>query len=293
MRDSQPLIKVEKLRHTYMKTTPFENVALRGVSMEVHDGEVVGIIGHTGAGKTTLVQHFNGLMLPQKGKVIIEGEDLSKKNVDIRTIRRKIGLIFQYAERQLFKDIVADDIAFGPKQYGLSKEEISDRVKWAMEMVELDFEKFKDRYTFSLSGGEMRRVAIAGILALRPKVLVLDESTTGLDPQGKNYIIKRIKNWHEKEGLTLVFVSPNMEDIVQLVDRIYVMSEGKIVMSGTTREIFSNKQTLLEYGLGIPQVTEVMHGLKESEKSVDTGVLTVDEAEKEIRRILTLKRRDK
>ena len=289
MKNLKPLIKVENLYHTYMKGTPFEKLALQGVNLEVYKGEVVGIIGHTGAGKTTLIQHFNALLLPQKGKVMFEGEDLSGKNVDIKSVRKKVGVIFQYAERQLFKDKVANDIAFGPKQYGLSNVDIIESVKWAMEMVELNYEKFKDRYTFSLSGGEMRRVAIAGILALRPKVLVLDESTTGLDPQGKKYFIKRIKDWHENEGLTIVFVSPNMEDIAQLVDRVYVMNKGKIIMSGTTREVFSNRQTLLKHNLEVPQVTEVMHELKEYEKSLNTEVLTVSEAEKEIKRVLIKK----
>jgi len=286
MGDSKPLIKVEGLWHTYLKGTPMEVVALRGVDMEVYEGEAVGIIGHTGAGKSTLVQHLNGLLRPQRGKVVVEGEDLSDESVDVRAIRRKVGLVSQYPERQLFKPIVADDIAFGPQQYGLPKEEVRRRVRWAMEMVGLDFEEFKDRYTFSLSGGEMRRAAIAGVLALRPKVLVLDESTTGLDPRGRKDLLRRIRDWHEREGLTIVFVSPNMEDIAQLVDRVYVMAEGRMVTSGTPREIFSHPQALVEQGLGVPQVTEVMHALRARGYKVAIDVLTVAEAEEEITKTL-------
>jgi len=287
MADSQPLIKVENLWHTYLRGTPLEVVALRGVDMEVYEGEAVGIIGHTGAGKSTLVQHLNGLMRPQRGKVVIESDDLSDRKVDIRAIRRKVGLVSQYPERQLFKPIVADDIAFGPQQYGLPRDEVRRRVRWAMEMVGLAFEEFKDRYTFSLSGGEMRRAAIAGVLALQPKVLVLDESTTGLDPRGRNDLLKRIKDWHEREGLTIVFVSPSMEDIAQLVDRIYVMTEGRMVTSGTPREIFSHPQALIEQGLGVPQVTEVMHALRARGHEVAADVLTIAEAEEEIWRSLS------
>jgi len=285
--DSQPLIKVENLWHTYLKGTPLEVVALRGVDMEVYEGEALGIIGQTGAGKSTLVQHLNGLLRPQRGKVIIEGEDLSDEKADIRAIRRKVGLVSQYPERQLFKPIVADDIAFGPQQYGLPRDEVFRRVKWAMEMVGLDFEEFKDRYTFSLSGGEMRRAAIAGVLALRPKVLILDESTTGLDPRGRNDFLRRIREWHEREGLTVVFVSPNMDDVAELVDRVYVMAEGKMVLSGATREVFSQPQLLARYGLGVPQVTEVMHALRARGQEVSTEILTVAEAEEEIWKILS------
>ena len=290
MEGPKPLIEVKDLCHTYLRGTPLEVVALRGAEMEVCEGEAVGIIGHTGAGKSTLVQHLNGLLRPQRGKVMVEGEDLSDEKVDIRAIRRKVGLVSQYPERQLFKPVVADDIAFGPQQYGLPKEEIRGRVKWAMEMVGLDFEEFKDRYTFSLSGGEMRRAAIAGVLALRPKVLVLDESTTGLDPRGRNDLLRRIREWHEREELTLVFVSPNMEDIAQLVDRVYVMTEGRMVASGTPREIFSHPQELIAQGLGVPQVTEVMHALRDHGHEVATDILTVAEAEEEIWRILASER---
>jgi len=285
MGEPKPLIEVKDLHHTYLRGTPLEVVALRGVDMEIREGEAVGIIGHTGAGKSTLVQHLNGLLRPQQGKVLVENEDLSDEKVDIRAIRRKVGLVSQYPERQLFKPIVADDIAFGPQQYGLPREEVRRRVKWAMEMVGLDFEEFKDRYTFSLSGGEMRRAAIAGVLALRPRVLVLDESTTGLDPRGRNDLLRRIREWHEREGLTIIFVSPNMEDIAQLVDRVYVMTEGRMVANGTPREIFSRPQTLMAQGLGVPQVTEVMHALRAHGHKVATDVLTVAEAEGEIWRI--------
>ncbi|HDN78889.1 MAG TPA: energy-coupling factor transporter ATPase [Chloroflexi bacterium] len=286
MSNSQPIVKVENLWHIYLRDTPLEVVALRGVDMEVYKGEAVGIIGHTGAGKSTLVQHLNGLLRPHKGKVIIDGVDLSQEGVDIRAIRQKVGLVSQYPERQLFKDYVADDIAFGPQQFGLPPEEVRERVKWAMEMVGLDFERFKDRYTFSLSGGEMRRAAIAGVLALRPKILILDESTSGLDPRGRSDLLRRIKELHEKEGLTIIFVSPNMEDMAELVDRIYILADGQVVMSGTPREIFSQPEELYRLGLGIPQVTEVMHALRARGKNVRVDVLTVVEAEAEVCKLL-------
>jgi len=280
------LIKVEDLWHTYLKGTPLEAVALRGVDMEVYKGEAVGIIGPTGAGKSTLIQHLNGLLRPQRGRVIIDGEDLSDEGADIRAIRRKVGLVSQYPERQLFRPTVAEDIAFGPQQYGLPQDEIHQRVRWAMEMVGLDFEEFKDRCTSSLSGGEMRRAAIAGILALRPEVLVLDDVTSGLDPKGRRDLIKRIERWHRKEGITLVIVSSSMEEIVQLTERIYVMKEGRMVMSGATREVFAHPQALIEYGLGVPQVTEVMYTLRMRGCEVATDILTVAEAEEEIWKIL-------
>lgn len=287
MADSHPLIKVKSLWHTYLRGTPLEAVALRGVDMEVYEGEAVGIIGPTGAGKSTLVQHFNGLLRPQQGKVIVDEEDLSDEKIDIRAVRRKVGLVSQYPERQLFKPLIVDDIAFGPQQYDLPCDEAFRRVKWAMEMVGLSFEKFKNRYTFSLSGGEMRRAAIAGILALRPKVLILDDVISGLDPKGRRDLMGRIEDWHESKGLTLVFVSSNMEEIARLVDRLYVMAEGRMVISGTPRELFARPQALVEYGLGVPQVTEVMHALRACGQEVSADVLTVAEAEEEIWRIMT------
>ncbi len=287
MNNREPIIQVNDLHHTYLRETPLEVTALRGVNMEIYAGEAVGIIGRTGAGKSTVVQHFNGLIRPrQPGRVIVYGHDMSDPNVDVRAIRQKVGLVFQYPEQQLFERLVGDDIAFGPRKLGLPFEEIRERVREAMEMVGLGFEEFKDRFTFSLSGGEMRKAAIAGVLALRPQVLILDESTSGVDPRGRKDLLSRIDYLHRHHGLTVIFVSPNMEDMAGLVERIYVMDGGRTVMSGSTREIFSQPEKLAEYGLGVPQVTEVMHELKARGEEVDTTVLTVAEAEEEIWKIL-------
>ncbi len=287
MIETKPIIEVHDLHHIYMRGTPLEVVALRGVDMEVYQGEAVGIIGPAGAGKSTLVQHLNGLIRPhERGKVIVDGQDLADPAVDVRALRQKVGLVFQHPEDQLFERFVGDDIAFGPRRLGLSQQEIRERVRWAMEMVGLDFERFKDRPTFALSGGERRKAAIAGVLALRPKVLILDESTSGLDPRGRRELLSRIVDLRLREGMTLVFVSSNMEDVAELVDRVYVMAEGRMVLSGATREVFAQPQLLARYGLGVPPVTEVMHELRARGKPVKVGVLTVAEAEKEVWRIL-------
>ena len=286
--EGEPVIQAKDLHYAYLRGTPLEVVALRGVDMTIFRGEAVGIIGRTGAGKSTVVQHFNGLIRPQEpGRVIVDGQDLSDSHVDVRALRRKVGLVFQYPEQQLFERLVGDDIAFGPKQMGLPRAERRERVKWAMEMVGLDFEAFKDRYTFSLSGGEMRKVALAGVLALQPEVLILDESTSGIDPRSRKELLERIDYLHRHHGLTVVFVSSNMEDLAWLVDRIYVMDEGRTVMNGPTREIFSQPEELARHGLGVPQVSEIFQRLKKRGIEVDTIPVTVPEAEELAWRILS------
>lgn len=288
MDSRRPIIQINDLHHRYLRGTPLEVVALKGVTMEIYEGEAVGIIGRTGAGKSTIVQHFNGLIRPrERGKVIVDGEDLADPNVDIRALRQKVGLVFQYPEQQLFEKFVGDDIAFGPLKMGLPMDEVRERVREAMEMVGLDFERFKDRYTFTLSGGEMRKAAIAGVLALRPKVLVLDESTSGVDPRSRKELLGRISALHEERGLTVVFVSPNMEDVAELVDRIYVIDDGRTVMSGTTREVFSHPEELVRYGLGVPQVTEIVHELAKRGKIPPTTVINVQEGKEVVWKILS------
>ncbi len=287
MSDQQPFIQVRDLHHNYLRGTPLEVTALKGVSLEIYRGESVGIIGRTGAGKSTVVQHFNGLIRPREpGKVIVDGQDMSDPGVDVRLIRRKIGLVFQYPEQQLFERLVGDDIAFGPKKMGMPPEERRERVKWAMEMVGLDFEAFKDRFTFSLSGGEMRKAALAGVLALRPEMLILDESTSGIDPRSRKELLERLLMLHRQHGITLVFVTPNMEDLAGMVERIYVMDDGRVVMSGTTREIFSQPEELRKHGLGVPQVTEVCHELIARGLPVERIAVTVDEGVEEVWKIL-------
>jgi energy-coupling factor transport system ATP-binding protein len=284
---TQPIIQVNDLRHVYLRGTPLEVTALKGVTMEIYEGESIGIIGRTGAGKSTIVQHLNGLIRPrQRDKVIIDGQDMSDPSMNVKAIRQKVGLVFQHPEQQLFERLVGDDIAFGPKKLGMPREERRERVRWAMEMVGLDFDKFKNRFTFSLSGGEMRKVAIAGILALQPKVLILDESTTGVDPRGRKELMARILDLRRKHGVTLIFVSPNMEEVASMVDRIYVIDDGRTVMGGTAREIFDRPDELRKYGLGVPQVTTVAHRLRERGLSIPRTPLTVAEAEEDIWKIL-------
>jgi energy-coupling factor transporter ATPase len=285
--DKLPFIQVTDLHHTYLRGTPLEVTALRGASLEVRRGEVVGLIGRTGSGKSTVVQHMNGLIRSREpGKVLVDGQDLADVSTDVRRIRQKVGLAFQYPEQQLFERLVGDDIAFGPKKLGLERPERVERVRWAMEMVGLPFEAFKDRYTFSLSGGEMRKVALAGVLALRPEVLILDESTAGLDPRSRKELLDRLLALHREQGLTLVLVSSSMEDVAGLVDRVYVMDEGRVVMSGTAREVFGQAERLHQAGLGVPQVTEVAHALIGRGIAVEGIPLTVTEGVETIWKIL-------
>lgn len=287
MEGRAPIIQVNDLHHTYLRDTPLEVIALKGVTMEIYPGEAVGIIGRTGAGKSTVVQYLNGLIRPrERGKVIVDGMDTADPTIDIRALRQKVGLVFQYPEQQLFERFVGDDVAFGPLKMGLPMDEVRERVREGMEMVGLGFEAFKDRYTFSLSGGEMRKAAIAGVLALRPKVLILDESTSGVDPRSRKELLGRIDRLHKEYGLTVIFVSPNMEDVAELVDRIYVMDDGRTVMSGTTREVFSQPEELVRYGLGVPQITEIVHELALRGKLPPTTVISVQEGKEAIWKIL-------
>nr|WP_263323371.1 energy-coupling factor transporter ATPase [Neobacillus sp. Marseille-Q6967] len=280
------IIEVKDLSHTYMKGTPMEHVALKGANMVVKEGECIAIIGHTGSGKSTLIQHFNGLMRPESGKVIIDGEDLSKKKVDMKSLRRKVGLVFQNPEDQIFEKLIGDDIAYGPFKLGLPLKEVRERVKWAMDVVGLDFEEMKDRQTFALSGGQKRKVALAGILALKPKVLVLDEPTAGLDPRSRNELLDKIKFLNNKEKLTVVFVSHNMEEVAYLADRVYVMAGGTDVLTGTPKEIFTDKEKLQRYQIGTPETVQVLYRLTDLGYEVNTAAFTVQEASNEVIKIL-------
>lgn len=287
MMTEEVVIQVNDLHHTYLRGTPLEVKALKGVTLEVHRGEALGIIGRTGAGKSTTVQHFNGLIRPlERGKVIVFGQDMADPSINVRAIRQKVGLVFQYPEAQLFERLVGDDIAFGPLKMGLSLDEARERVRWAMNAVGLPFEEFKDRYTFSLSGGEMRKAAIAGVLALKPEVLVLDESTSGVDPRGRRELLSLIRKWHDEEGLTIIFISTNMEDLATLVDRVYVIHDGRTVLNGPTCDVFAQPELLRVYGLGVPQITEVMHELKQRGLPVNDHCVSVPEAEEQVWKIL-------
>lgn len=287
MSEQPPVIQVNDLHHTYLRGTPFEVEALKGATMEIKKGDAVGIIGRTGAGKSTIVQHFNGLIRPrERGRVIVLGNDMADTELDVRAIRQKVGLVFQYPEAQLFERLVGDDVAFGPFKMGLPLDQVRERVRWAMEMVGLPFEQFKDRFTFSLSGGEMRKAAIAGVLALQPEILVLDESTSGVDPRGRKELLADIRRLHEEEGLTIVFISSNMEDLAALVNHVYVVADGQTVMHGEVREVFSKPDELHSYGLGTPQITQVMHQLAQHGLPINSKCISVEQAEEEVWKIL-------
>jgi energy-coupling factor transporter ATPase len=275
-------LHVQDLHHTYLQGTPFEAVSLQGIDLEVFEGEIVSIIGPTGSGKSTLVQHFNALIKPQRGKVTVLGRNLSDEGLDIKWLRGHVGMIFQSPEQQLFEQYVGDDIAFGPRNFGLDRQEVRRRVMKAMQTVGLDFEGFKDRLTFSLSGGEMRKVAIAGVLALEPSVLVFDEPTCGLDPATSDEFLSKIAELRDEEGSTIVLVSHDMESVARLSDRIYVVVEGRTVLDGTPREVFSQTALLRTNGLDAPQITQVMGGLHDRGLDVRNDLLSVDEAEEEI-----------
>lgn len=276
------IIEIKNLTYIYSPGTPFEIKALDNIDLNIEEGDFIGLIGHTGSGKSTLVQHLNGLMKPTSGDIFVDGVNIAKKGANLKLLRQKVGLVFQYPEHQLFEETVYKDIAFGPKNLGLDKDQIHIRVKEAMEAVGLDFEELKDRSPFELSGGQKRRVAIAGVIAMKPKVLILDEPTAGLDPQGRDEILGEVKELFKSMGITIILVSHSMEDVAKMVKRILVMHNGKIVMDGPTREIFKRADELEELGLGIPQITNFMRNFKAKGHDIRDDILTVEEAKVEI-----------
>ena len=279
-------IQVENLSHTYMPGSPFSSVAIHHLSLTIEDGEFIGILGHTGSGKTTFVQHLNGLLTPTEGSVIVNGTNIAEKGAALRELRKQVGLVFQYPEYQLFEETVAKDIAFGPKNIGCPKEEIEERVRWACEQVGLDYEKTGKVSPFELSGGQMRRVAIAGVLAMKPKVLILDEPTAGLDPAGKQSILQMIKRLHAENNITVIMVSHNMDEIASLATRLIVMAKGTLAMMGTPREIFKQEAELKSIGLGVPQGAELTHRLIAEGYTLPDDLYTLDEV---CKALLTLK----
>lgn len=270
-------IVIEHLNYVYMQGGPYETKALDDVSLTIHDGEFVGLIGHTGSGKSTLVQHINGLILPTSGQITVDGMDLADKNTDKRAIRRRVGLVFQYPENQLFEETVAKDIAFGPKNLGLDEAEIDRRVRTAMRRVALDYDKLSQRSVFELSGGQMRRVAIAGVLAMEPQTLVLDEPCAGLDPKGREEILGLISDLHRESGATIVMVSHSMDDVAALAERVIVMNHGKVAMDGAPREVFSRGEELRAIGLDVPQAVELAQKLREKGFDVPEGIYKIEE----------------
>ena len=276
-------IALEHVNYVYSPGTAYEKQALKDVSLEIPQGQFVGIIGHTGSGKSTLIQHLNGLIRATSGKILYEGQNIYQEGYDMRKLRSQVGLVFQYPEYQLFEVDVITDVCFGPKNQGLSPEECEKRAREALELVGFP-EKYYRQSPFELSGGQKRRVAIAGILAMRPKVLVLDEPTAGLDPKGRDEILDQIDYLHRQTGMTVILVSHSMEDIAEYVDRIIVMNRGEKMYDGVPREVFSHYKELEKVGLAAPQVTYVMHELKERGFPVSPDVTTIEEAADEIMR---------
>ena len=271
-------IEVRDLRYVYNPGMPGETTALDGVSFEVRDGEMLGVIGHTGSGKSTLLQHLNGLLKPESGEVYVDGQCLTDGSVKLSEIRRKVGLVFQYPEYQLFEETVAKDVAFGPRNTGLEEDKIALRVKAAVDLVGLDYDEICDVSPFELSGGQKRRVALAGVIAMQPSVLILDEPTAGLDPEAHREILSMIKLIHETMGIIIVFVSHNMADVAEMSDRIIVMDHGRIALEGTPREVFSHEAELAAMGLGVPPAREIMRKVKAAVPEISGDVLTSDEA---------------
>ena len=271
------MIKLENVSYTYMKGGPFEKKALDNVSLEVRPGEFIGVIGHTGSGKSTMIQMLNGLLKPSEGRVFIDGTDINDKGVNLRDIRFKVGLVMQYPEYQLFEETVLKDISFGPANMGLPREEVEERARFAANMVGLN-DSLLEKSPFDLSGGQKRRAAIAGVLAMEPKILILDEPTAGLDPAGRDEILFKIRDMHKRMNLTVLLVSHSMEDVAKLADRILVMNGGHVEMFDTPDKVFCKSGRLQEIGLNVPQITRVMDRLRESGIDVPGGIYTTGDA---------------
>ena len=279
-------IEVKNLTHTYSAGSAFQATAIRNVSLTINDGEFIAVIGHTGSGKSTLVQHLNGLLKPKSGSIVVGGTDITSDGVVMRDIRKKIGLVFQYPEYQLFEETVAKDVAFGPANLGLSEAEIDECVKEAIEMVGLDYEKVKNVSPFELSGGQKRRAAIAGVIAMKPEVLILDEPTAGLNPKAHADILNMVETIHRKSKNIIFLVSHNMNDIARMSDKVLVMNHGRLVMDGTPAEVFSREEELKSMGLALPDSMEIMMRLKKAGMDINTDCLTMDEAAEEIAKVL-------
>ncbi len=275
------ILKTEELTYQYSIGTPFEKTAVDHVSLEIEEGAFVGIIGHTGSGKSTLIQHFNGLIRPTSGQVYLDGQDIWADKANIRQVRFQVGLVFQYPEYQIFEDTVYKDIAFGPKNMGLSESEIKERVEETAALVGLTEEQLKQS-PFDLSGGQKRRVAIAGVMALRPKVLILDEPTAGLDPKGREDILREIRRYHKETGRTVLLVSHSMEDMANCAEKILVMNAGKVFCYDTVENVFRQAKALQKIGLAVPQITRVCMQLREKGIPIRDDIYTVESAYQQI-----------
>lgn len=284
-------ITVENLTYTYSKGLPNETRALEDVSFQLEPGEFAAVIGHTGSGKSTLMQQLNGLLRPDSGKITVGEVCITDPSTKMTEVRRKVGLVFQYPEYQLFEETVAKDVAFGPKQVGITGEELERVVADSIRLTGLDYEEVKERSPFELSGGQKRRVAIAGVLAMKPEILILDEPTAGLDPSAHRDVLDLIRRIHRQEDMTILLVSHNMGDIAELADRVLVLNRGRLVMNGTPAEVFARGEQLREMGLGQPPATEFMERLKERMPEIDAAPLSIEDAAKEICRYLESRKR--
>ena len=284
------MIEIKNLSFIYNKDTPFEVKALDDISLTIKDNSFIGIIGHTGSGKSTFMQQLNGLLRPTSGTIIIDGVDITQKDIKLNKLRESVGMVFQYPEYQLFEETVEKDVAFGPKNLGISDEEVAIRVKDAIEDVKLDYEWVKDRSPFELSGGQKRRVAIAGILAMRPKVLILDEPTAGLDPRAREEILDEIYDIYKKTKITVVLVSHSMEDVFTYANEIVVLSKGRLIMHKTTDEAVKERELLKKYDVGVPEITEFMFTLQEKYPGLNPYVKTVEEARSHIHEYFEVKK---
>lgn len=276
------LLKLRNISYTYMPGTPFEVAALKNITLDIEQGEYLAIIGQTGSGKSTLIQHLNGLLLPTTGEVYLDGKQVSKDKKGLAAIRRRIGLLFQFPEQQLFEENVASDVAFGPRNLGLSEQEIAVRVDRALRLVGLDPAEVRDRSPFSLSGGQMRRVAMAGVLAMEPDVVILDEPAAGLDPRSKEEILNQIDALHREHKLTVVLVSHSMEDVASRAERLVVLADGEIRLAGSPADVFQDAAVLEELGLALPQMTLLMYRLRQAGKEVPMNVFSISAAKEAI-----------
>lgn len=279
------MIKLDNVSHVYNEKTVMQVAAIKDINLEIHEGEFIGLIGHTGSGKSTLIQHLNGLLEPTSGKIYYDGEDVHSKKFKKSRLRSEVGLVFQYPEYQLFEDTIFKDISFGPKNMGLNQEEIEKRTKEALKLVNMG-EEYYNKSPFALSGGQKRRVAIAGILAMKPKFLILDEPAAGLDPIGRNNILNGINHLNKKYGIGIIMVSHSMEDVARLADRIIVMNEGKLMYDDTPDKVFAHSEELEKIGLSIPVMTKLANKLKGTEYEIDTPVFTVEQAKEAILKVI-------
>ena len=271
-------IKLSDVNYTYMKDTPFEKTGIKNINLEISEGEFVAIIGHTGSGKSTLVQHLKGLLTPDSGTVIIDDVNINQNTISAKAAKNKVGIVFQYPEQQLFEETVYKDVTFGPKNMGMPEEKLENIAKQSLEFVSLDYEKYKNRSPFQLSGGQMRKVAIAGVIALKPKYLILDEPAAGLDPVGRDDLFEKISKLYQETGMTVILISHNMDDVARLAQRLIVMNNGEISIDDKPEKVFKYKEKLVAAGLALPQITELLSKLKQQGLAVEENIIKLDDA---------------